>query len=275
MRRIAHIFPRLLVAAAVSVSLSTIVRAQTSVPVGESIRVDRAALELPVSAPSKSAETAAFYAVNHATAYASPDSSRPYVALDAREPIRLLRRVGSWAEIETNDGARGFVREEVLSNVWVRVSKTTKTVWVYRGAEVVLTIPADMANNFFLDKQRRGSSVAPDHWRTPEGLYFVVARNAGSRFYKAFVLNYPGVKDGRSGLEEGLISESEYAAIVEADRRFRMPPMTTALGGWIEIHGDGTGSRTTWTRGCVAIPNKSIDILWEMVHVGTPVLIES
>jgi hypothetical protein len=50
--------------------------------------------------------------------------------------------------------------------------------------------------------------------------------------------------------------------------------MDTDLGGWIEIHGDGTGSATTWTQGCVAVRNGAMDVLWEQVRVGTPVLIE-
>ncbi len=224
---------------------------------------------------ASSVEPAVYYAVNHATAFTTPDSTQAYIDLDARESVEVVSRSGAWVQVKTSDGARGFVREEALSNVWIRVSKKSKTVHVYRGPDVVAAVPADMAYNFFLDKEQRGSNTQPDHWRTPEGLYFVVGKNAASRFYKAFVLNYPSLKDGQAGLEDGLITPSQYDAIAAADRRFAMPPMDTALGGWIEIHGMGTGSRTTWTRGCVAIPNESIDALWNLVNIGTPVLIES
>ncbi len=50
--------------------------------------------------------------------------------------------------------------------------------------------------------------------------------------------------------------------------------MHTALGGMIEIHGDGTGVSNNWTQGCVAIHNTHIDKLWAWVEVGTPVIIE-
>jgi hypothetical protein len=50
--------------------------------------------------------------------------------------------------------------------------------------------------------------------------------------------------------------------------------MGTDLGGWIEIHGDGTGAATAWTQGCVAVRNGAMDVLWDQVRVGTPVLIE-
>ncbi len=231
-------------------------------------------------APSAKAATSVtaeeyYYALATSIAFATPDSSNPYVQIAAREPVRLVGIAGEWVEVRTGDGARGFVRRGVISNLWIRVSKKSKTVWVYHGPELAATIAADMAYNFFLDKERRGSRLQPDHWRTPEGLYYVVAKNPASRFYKALVLNYPSLKDGKAGLQEGLISEGDYLAIAEADQKHLPPPMDTALGGWIEIHGQGSGSRTTWTRGCVAIPNEALDELWEIVHVGTPVLIES
>lgn len=134
-------------------------------------------------------------------------------------------------------------------------------------------IPTDLGYNFFSDKERRGSSGDPDHWRTPEGEFFVANKNAYSQFYKAFVLNYPNAEDAARGLEDGLITEEQYEQIVHAENRFQMPPMDTELGGWIEIHGDGTGERQNWTQGCVAIQNVQMDRLWDMIEVGTPVLI--
>ena len=75
-------------------------------------------------------------------------------------------------------------------------------------------------------------------------------------------------------LREGLISQGQYEAIVEANRAFREPPMGTALGGLIELHGQGSGRQRAWTRGCVALRNPHMQELYEMVHVGTPVVIE-
>ncbi len=221
-----------------------------------------------------SSDNAVYYAMRRTVVFAAPDSTQPYVELGPREPVEVLRWSPVWAEILTGKGARGFVPRSTISNIWIRVSKQSKTVWLHEGADVAMALPADMAYNFFLDKQRRGSTVEADHWRTPEGLYFVVAKNDQSRFYRALVLNYPSADDARRGLSEGLISEHQYYAILEADQKRLTPPMDTALGGWIEIHGEGSGWRTTWTRGCVAVTNEAMDQLWEAVPVGTPVLIE-
>lgn len=216
-----------------------------------------------------------YYAVKHqATIYSVPDSSKPFVRLGMQEPVHLVARGGSWCQVETMDGANGFVACEAISNLWIRVAKLRQRVYVYRGTELVRSIKADLGYNTFADKERRGSARFRDHWRTPEGQFFVVRKNPNSQFYKAFVLNYPTASDAERGLKQGLISEAEHAAIVEAQKQFVMPPMNTELGGWIEIHGDGTGRATNWTQGCIAIPNRVIDTLWSHVKVGTPVLIE-
>lgn len=216
-----------------------------------------------------------YYAVRRqATVYTAPDSGRVYLTLRFREPVNVLEEKGGWSHIRTQDGARGYVASSALSNVWIRVSKSNKSLYVYRGTELVQKVAADFSYNAFADKERRGSSTNPDDWRTPEGVFFVVNKNPNSKFYKAFVLNYPTAEDAERGRSQGLISQSEYAAIVRAEQEFTMPPMHTALGGMIEIHGKGSGIGSNWTQGCVAIHDNHMDQLWRLVEVGTPVLIE-
>lgn len=216
-----------------------------------------------------------YYAVGRqTTVYASPDSSRPYVQLRLREPVYVLGRQGNWRQVRTFDGARGYVYDGALSNVWIYISKHRRTLYLYRGGERLLKLPADLGQNFFADKERRGSLRDPDQWRTPNGVFYVARKNPRSTFYRALVLNYPNSEDADRGLRDGLITRTQYEAIVAAERSFRMPPMNTALGGWIEIHGDGTGARSDWTQGCIAVRNDHMDALWRLVDVGTPVLIE-
>jgi lipoprotein-anchoring transpeptidase ErfK/SrfK len=220
-------------------------------------------------------ETPLYYSVQRqATVFLQPDSTQPYLRLGLREPVFLLEEQGAWAYIRTQDGALGYVTAAAISNTWLRVSKSKRTVYFYRGHELVEALPADLSYNTFSDKQRRGSVREPDHWRTPEGVFYVVSKNPRSKFYKALVLNYPSAEDARSGLAEGVISKAEHDAIVRAEEALAMPPMHTALGGWIEIHGEGTGARSNWTQGCVALKNEDLDRLWGWVDVGTPVLVE-
>jgi hypothetical protein len=209
-----------------------------------------------------------------ALVYSQPDKTRPYVALSFREEVYVMEREGGWYQVRTRDGAQGYVPEETLSNLWIRVSKSKQTLYVYEGVRMIKELPADLGSNFFADKVRRGGANEPDHWRTPEGVFFVVEKNPRSEYHKALVLNYPNAEDAVRGLKHGLISQPEHDAIIAAQQNYRKPPMKTLLGGWIEIHGDGTGARTNWTQGCIAIQNANLDELWSVVHVGTPVLIE-
>lgn len=227
------------------------------------------------AAQASDEERPLYYAVERdAMLYSAPDSAKPYVRLRLREPIFLLRDLGDWLHVKTQDGAQGYVPARAVSNVWIRVSKAEKTLFVYRGTELLNKVPADFGYNLFADKERRGSAVDPDHWRTPEGVFYVVNKNPNSQFYKALVLNYPTAEDAERGREQNLISDRQYRAIVRADEELRMPPMNTALGGYIEIHGHGTGSRVNWTQGCVAVHDYEIDRLYQLAQVGTPVLIE-
>lgn len=216
-----------------------------------------------------------YYAVERdAIVYSAPDSSKPSFEIKMREPLFMLRDLGGWMQIRTQDGSVGYVSAHAVSNVWMRVSKKSRTLFVYRGTELVREIAADFGYNAFADKVKRGSVQEPDHWRTPDGVFYVVRKNPRSQFYKAFVLNYPTAEDAERGREENLISEAQYDAILRAEEEMRMPPMNTALGGYIEIHGHGTGAGVNWTQGCVAVHDHEIDQIWQLAQVGTPVLIE-
>lgn len=220
-------------------------------------------------------ETSLYYVAEGATTlHNRPSLDAPVARLSMRTPVTRLKCDEEQCRVRTDEGRTGHVSAAALSNVWIRVSKKERRIYLYRGSQLVNTFEADMAYNSFADKKRSGGEEKQDHWRTPEGEFYVVYKNPDSEFYKALVLNYPKVKDARRGLKTGLISRSQYQAIKRAQDEFRMPPMDTELGGWIEIHGDGTGDATAWTQGCVAVRNRAMDVFWEQVRVGTPVLVE-
>lgn len=209
-----------------------------------------------------------------ATLYNHSDSTAPVGTLPARTPLHRLGCSGAWCRVRTDAGRVGYVPAAAISDVWIRVSKAERRLYLYRGPRLVDVYNIDIGYNTFADKKRKGSPDKRDHWRTPEGTFYVVGKKPRSEFYKALLLNYPTTADADRGLEQGLISRNEYEAIVQAQKQRRQPPMDTALGGWIEIHGEGTGGATNWTQGCVAVQNRVMNELWVDVEVGTPVLIE-
>lgn len=92
--------------------------------------------------------------------------------------------------------------------------------------------------------------------KTPEGIYFVDAKNPHSLFHRALHLSYPNVKDREHARQLGV-----------------------SPGGDIEIHGlpkqyawmGATHRAIDWTTGCIAVTNPEIDVIYGEVSVGTPV----
>ncbi len=102
----------------------------------------------------------------------------------------------------------------------------------------------------------KGPKLQAGDKRTPEGTYFIDAKNPQSLFHRALHLSYPNAADR------------------ERARKLGVRP-----GGDIEIHGlpaqyawMGAAHRTIdWTTGCIAVTNPEIDEIWTYVSVGTPV----
>ncbi len=102
-----------------------------------------------------------------------------------------------------------------------------------------------------------------------------------SRFHRFIQLNYPNAQDAVNGLEQGLITRDEFGMIIQSLKRNRLPNQQTPLGGAIGLH--GIGEETTdrlalhkdenWTKGCIALKNKEIEELRQMITIGTSVLI--
>jgi murein L,D-transpeptidase YafK len=92
--------------------------------------------------------------------------------------------------------------------------------------------------------------------KTPEGRYFISGRNPNSRFHLSLQLSYP--------------NDMDLARAQAAGR----PP-----GGDIFIHGmpvddtDGDPAifYADWTDGCIAVSNRAIEEMWDLVPDGTPV----
>ena len=102
-------------------------------------------------------------------------------------------------------------------------------------------------------KERQG-----DH-KTPEGQYVIDQKNSQSRFHLALHISYPNAADLKRAHNAG------------ADP-----------GGAIMIHGvekpfawlGPLQNEVDWTDGCVAVTNREMDEVWQLVPVGTPVEIK-
>jgi murein L,D-transpeptidase YafK len=99
-------------------------------------------------------------------------------------------------------------------------------------------------------KQKEGDAL------TPEGHYFIDAKNEASAYHRALHISYPNADDRARAAKQGV------------------PP-----GGAIMIHGlpNGMGwigsaqHLYDWTLGCIAVTNPEIEEIWTLVPIGTRV----
>ena len=128
-----------------------------------------------------------YYSIEReAQVYSNPGVDKAFT-LGMQEAVHVIEEDGFWSKIRTDDGAEGYIARSAISNIWIRISKRKKSVYVYEGVHLLKKIPADFGNNVVSDKIRRGDLGSPDDWRTPEGTFFVVSKNPNSQYYKAFV----------------------------------------------------------------------------------------
>jgi len=131
--------------------------------------------------------------------------------------------------------------------------KDQRILRLYRLGLVERTYPMELGKNPLQQKLRNGDQA------TPEGQYMVASKKSGARtrYHLALLLNYPNQED--------------WDRFNEAKRRGQIPPKA-AIGGLIEIHGEG-GKGGDWTEGCLALTNEEMDDVFNQVEVGTPVII--
>lgn len=158
-----------------------------------------------------------------------------------------------------------FARQESIDNgAVIIIDKTSHRLEYWINGEL---------NQRYLEtcSLRAGDKEIEGDYKTPEGEYIVCGKNPNSVAYKALLLNYPKTEDAQRGLEAGIITQEEYNKIAAAELNGAQPPYLTALGGYVEIHGNR--NETDMSRGCITLRNEDIDRLYNTVAIGTKVII--
>ncbi len=159
------------------------------------------------------------------------------------------------------------------NRVQIIVRKRERTLLLYMQGRLERTYPAALGRNWADDKAAEGDEA------TPLGEFYICAKNPRSRYFLSMCISYPNAEHATRGLAAGLITPGEHADILAAIRLRTMPPQHTNLGGEIYIHGHGDEPRDNqvkdWTRGCIALANSAMQDLYDLVEVGTPVIIRA
>jgi L,D-peptidoglycan transpeptidase YkuD (ErfK/YbiS/YcfS/YnhG family) len=131
----------------------------------------------------------------------------------------------------------------------ILVIKESKKLLLYKKGEIFKTYRIALGRNGWSDKHRAKDNA------TPEGKYRIAGKNPRSRYYRALLINYPNEEDRKEfnrAKKRGLLPEA------------------SKIGGLIEIHGGGNEGITY---GCVALDNRQMEELYNLVELGTPIAI--
>ncbi|MBU0984851.1 MAG: L,D-transpeptidase family protein [candidate division Zixibacteria bacterium] len=131
------------------------------------------------------------------------------------------------------------------------VDKTKHRLFVVTGGRIVDSTDCELGFNSGHQKRISGDGA------TPEGMYRVTRVNGRSKYYRALLLNYPN-EDDRKRFKYNL-----EAGVIRADSK---------MGSLIEIHGHG-GQGRDWTDGCVAVSDRTMDMLVKVAPEGTAVTV--
>ncbi len=161
-----------------------------------------------------------------------------------------------------------YARGIDVRGVEIIVRKAERTLILHTPDGADRTYAVALGKNSLADKEIEG-----DH-ATPEGEFYICAKNPRSKYFLSLCISYPNAEDALRGLTAGLIGAAEQAQIIEAIRLRKMPPQHTRLGGEIYIHGQDAGRSENikdWTRGCIALDNGAMQVIYDRVVIGTPV----
>jgi lipoprotein-anchoring transpeptidase ErfK/SrfK len=129
------------------------------------------------------------------------------------------------------------------------VNKLDKKLIIYKKGLPQATFDVGLGSNGLSDKLYSGDNA------TPEGTYKIIKKFPTTQYYKALLINYPNEEDKKQ--------------FTEAKKTGLLSPRT-GIGGDVEIHG---GGKDSLTKGCISLENEDMDIVFDLVEVGTPVTI--
>jgi murein L,D-transpeptidase YafK len=136
---------------------------------------------------------------------------------------------------------------------YVVIEKSGRSVTLWSEGEVLKSYPVlSLGSNPFGHKMHEGDG------RTPEGLYLIDEKHDSKQFQKFLRISYPNEDD-----------------------KLRAQKLGVDPGGMVGIHGDKGGlsgffdrMKPNWTAGCITVQNNAIKEIYDLVAVGTPILIK-
>jgi len=145
---------------------------------------------------------------------------------------------------------------------WIRIRKTERSLTLLDGPQPIKSYRVVLGKDPMWAKLYEGDQ------RTPEGEFRIIKKYFHPYWSRFMLLDYP------TPLNREVYEWSRAKRLLPANGRRGAP----GIGGAIGIHGtddEGLNHRgINWTRGCVSLVNRDVEELYDLVAVGTRVVIE-
>ena len=128
------------------------------------------------------------------------------------------------------------------------VEKAARKMTIYQAGRAIGSYKIALGRHPTGAKEREGDN------RTPEGIYRIDFRNAGSAYHRSLHVSYPNPSDQARGKAGGYNPGG--AIMIHG-----LPKKWAWLGSFHRLR--------DWTRGCIAVTNAEMDEIWGMVPDGT------
>lgn len=115
-----------------------------------------------------------------------------------------------------------------------------------------------------LGKKPKGRKQELGDGRTPEGTYFISRKIMDSEYHRSLQISYPSPQDKAQAIRNGK-DPGDTIAIHGLPKYGRyIPNLVAQFQYWVD-----------WTSGGIGVTDKDIDEIFDLVDVGTPVIIFS
>jgi murein L,D-transpeptidase YafK len=165
----------------------------------------------------------------------------------------------SFRDANTRLAYKNLFHKSLEGDVYIIISKSDYELKVYDKEGWYATYPVVFGSKSLEDKMIEGDR------KTPEGIFHIVTKRNDPKWDRMMLIDYPTKADYQKFNErraQGLISRS------------------ARIGGGIGIHGTWNHDEIAvdlyqnWTNGCISLKREDVEELYDLIPIGTKVIIQ-
>ncbi|EQC52520.1 murein L,D-transpeptidase family protein [Bacteriovorax sp. DB6_IX] len=136
----------------------------------------------------------------------------------------------------------------------VVVYKMKRKMHLIENGEIIKSYPV-MLGQSYGKKRRQGDN------KTPEGRYVIDWHNPNSRFYLSLHINYPNQQDREYAREKGIADPGDNIFIHGVPKKVFNLTDPERIYQFLKLE--------NWTNGCIALSNKDMKEVYDLIPDGT------